>query len=94
MRHEPEPLPPACPKLAEEGFARYKAKGKVLALEVTEEHIDTHFPENHFIAPWGEPMRVNPGDMLCVPLDDSHQVVEQIYRIDRQAFHQTYAPDH
>jgi hypothetical protein len=40
----------------------------------------------HFVATWGEPMRVRAGDFLASPTE-----LNEVYRIARAEFFETYA---
>jgi hypothetical protein len=68
-------------------FSIYKAKGKVMAIEMTEELLEKlKFPkELYFIAPWDEKVIVKKNDFLVCPIDFS-----EIYRIARKEFFETY----
>lgn len=71
----------------EDGFSRYKAKGKVFGIEMTEALFKKlKFPtELHFIAPWDEKVLVKQNDLLVCPPDYS-----EVYRIAREEFFETY----
>ncbi len=68
-------------------FNFYKAKGKVVALEMTESVLRKfNLPDEFsFIAPWKEDMIVKKDDFLVCPPDYS-----EIYRIARLEFFETY----
>ncbi len=75
---------------AEDHFSLYKAKGKVIALEMTSSllskfNLDSVF---YFIAPWSEEMVTKKDDFLVCPQDYS-----EIYRIARKEFIETYQVD-
>jgi hypothetical protein len=59
----------------------WKAKGECKALMYEGEPTS-------FMASWGEPMILKPGDMICSPLPD----LNEIYRIAKVEFDSTYAP--
>ena len=68
----------------DDGWVLFKPTGKVKAIVVTDDVIQTIGSE--FIAPWGEPMKVAVGDMLCVPYPNNNEV----YRIAKKEFEETY----
>ena len=48
-----------------------------------------------FLAAWGEPMRVEAGDWIVMPLVSTHERVDvfgEIYRIEQGVFEATYRP--
>lgn len=65
-----------------DGVKWYKAKGKgeVFAFEYKGESIK-------FMAPWDEPVPCYDGDFIARPVGGD---VNDIYRIERETFHQTY----
>lgn len=75
---------------ADDGFSVYKAKGKVIAVEMTSDLLKqlNIGEEYYFIAAWGEEMVVKKDDYLASPLDYS-----EVYRIARKEFFETYQPD-
>lgn len=81
-----EPRPCADPALAEEGFQTYRPKGKIWALQLSEEEVARSFPQGKFIAPWGSEMLIAPNDYLATP----YPVANEIYRIEEHAFDTTY----
>ena len=74
--------------LTSEGYEAYRPTGRVWAKRVTKEDIEQWFPKQKFVASWGEPMAVDENDMIAVPWPNGGE----IYRIERVAFQQTYAP--
>ena len=82
------PAPATTPALADEGFQLFTACGRVWAYRLTQAECEESFPSNSFMAPWGEPMRIEPGDYLCVP----NPAGGEVYRIEKGAFAKTYAP--
>ena len=74
--------------LTSEGYEAYRPTGRVWAKLVTKEDIEQWFPKQKFVASWGEPMAVDENDMIAVPWPNGGE----IYRIERVAFQQTYAP--
>lgn len=52
--------------------------------------MDEWFKAGKFVAPWGEDMIVEEGDLLAVP----HPKGGEVYRIEQKAFAQTYMRDH
>jgi hypothetical protein len=83
------PEPASDPALGEEGFKLYRPIGKILAREVSGVEVSTHFPAGQFIASWGSPMEVLPGDFLAMPFPAGGE----LYRIEKGAFANTYAKD-
>ena len=81
------PEPATTPEVAAEGFQLFVACGHVWAHQVTQAECDASFPSSSFMAAWGEPMRVEPGDFLCMPSPAGGEV----YRIAKDAFAETYA---
>jgi hypothetical protein len=83
--------------LAAEGFdGPFEPLGRVLALEVGAALLAELFPTGRFVAPWGEEMLVETGDMLATPADPAGgrpAVVTEVYRIARSAFEQTYVQE-
>ena len=79
--------PATTPEMAEEGFQLFTACGHVWAHQITQAECDASFPSSSFMAAWGEPMRMEPGDFLCMPSPAGGEV----YRIEKDAFAQTYA---
>lgn len=71
------------------GFALYRASGEINALELTQTNLKALGLEApfQFMAPWGESMVAKTGDYLAVPKGE-----EEVYRIARREFHETYAP--
>jgi len=74
---------------AEEGFALYRASGEIDALELSDANLNALGLEApfQFEAPWGETMVAKTGDYLAVPKGE-----EEVYRIARREFQETYAP--
>jgi len=58
------PEPASKPELAREGFQLFQACGRVWAYRVSRADCEEFFPSNSFMAPWGEPMRIEPDDYL------------------------------
>ena len=81
------PEPATTPEMAAEGFQLFAACGHVWAHQVTQAECDASFPSSTFMAAWGEPMRMEPGDFLCMPSPAGGEV----YRIEKDAFAETYA---
>uniref|UniRef100_A0A7S3AIZ4 Uncharacterized protein n=1 Tax=Haptolina ericina TaxID=156174 RepID=A0A7S3AIZ4_9EUKA len=75
--------------LAKEGFLTYLPTGKVWAHELSETDCAQHFSNGAFMASWGEPMAVMPGDYIATPWP----AATEVYRVEREAFSKTYAPD-
>jgi len=77
-------------KKEEGGFSQYKAKGKVIGIEMTLSFLNKIRFNNvfSFIAPWNEEMIVKENDFLVCPPDFS-----EIYRIARKEFFETYQLD-
>jgi len=73
---------------AEEGFALYRASGEIDALELSDANLNALGLEApfQFEAPWGETMVAKTGDYLAVPKGE-----EEVYRIARREFQETYA---
>jgi hypothetical protein len=71
-----------------DGFDEYKPLGQIVALEMTDELLkNLGLPDDfHFIATWGELMRVRAGDFLASPTE-----LNEVYRIARAEFFETYA---
>lgn len=74
---------------AEDGWARYRPRGKVHALIIDDALLsELGQPDSFFIeAPWGEAQRARRDDYLVTPPDYS-----EIYRIARAEFRETYRP--
>jgi len=62
-------------------WATYQATGECKAVPYTGTNTE-------FMAPWGEPMQLHTGDMICTPLPQKGEV----YRIAAQEFSETYRP--
>ena len=75
-------------KPGEGAFDEYEPKGKIIALELTQERMARlGFADPfYFEAPWKEPMKACAGDFLAAPLDYS-----EVYRIGRKEFFETYS---
>jgi len=74
-------------KSIDSDYSIYKAKGKIIALQMTvtllnELNLEKEF---FFIAPWGEAMIVKSDDFLATTFDYS-----EVYRIARKEFFETY----
>lgn len=82
-------------ELEAEGFQAYEPCGRVLALKVDTALLAKHLPEGKFLAAWGSEMLVEDGDFLCAPAPPGETgppaSVNEIYRIEKTAFAQTYA---
>ena len=73
----------------EDGYAEYKAVGEVNAMALKAETLralDIEAPF-HFVASWGEEMVAKPDDFLVIPTGG-----QEVYRIARQEFWETYEP--
>lgn len=85
---------PDSAELSANGYKAYNAKGRVLALEVTQGILEQHLPGGRFIASWGTPMVCEVGDFLCSPVlpgATPSAPLGEIYRIETGAFAQTYS---
>ena len=82
---------PEAEHLRLQGFMSYKPRRRVLAVEVDEALLAKHFPSRMFMAPWNEPMAVEPGDFL-VNGNQSTESITEIVRIERMTFFETYEP--
>mmetsp|Transcript_137328 Transcript_137328/g.342427 ORF Transcript_137328/g.342427 Transcript_137328/m.342427 type:complete len:183 (-) Transcript_137328:29-577(-) len=80
------PEPAADQALADEGFQLYQATGRCLAHQVTDEEVARDFPAGKFMAAWGEPMSLEPGDYIASPLPAANEIA----RIAASAFAHTY----
>ena len=88
LRYErARPEPASDPVLAEEGFKLYRPTGKIWARSVSEEDIETHFPDERFMASWGSPMAIEAGDYLAIPFPNGGE----LYRVKQSAFDKTYS---
>lgn len=80
-------------------YELFSPKGRVRAVEVTAEiaeRLGFRFNasgEYHFKASWGETMVVKVGDYLVIPLNEDASPMGEVYRIERNAFGQTYRSD-
>merc|ERR1712232_600679 len=83
---------PDAEELAAEGFKAYASNRRILAVEA-DEAILRKFPEGRFVAAWGEPMLVEIGDYLASGLPGEDQRIHEVYRIEKEAFAQTYSAD-
>ena len=61
------------------GDSIFQAKGSCMALQYNGEPTE-------FIASWGEPMVLKPGDLICTPLPS----MDEVYRIALAEFLNTY----
>jgi len=77
--------------LADAGFKWYSPKGvPVLALQVEAGDIP---PGGHFLANWGTPMLLEPGDYLVARwADEQEAAFTEVYRVEREAFEETFGP--
>ena len=71
--------------LQDEGFRLYSATGRVWAHQLGEQECAASFPAGQFIAAWGEPMAVAPGDWLVAP----RPAANEVYRVEVSAFAKT-----
>ncbi len=74
----------------EDGFSEYQSLGKVRAL-VFEGNLIDDFNlgrEFYFVASWGEKTIIKENDFIVCPLD-----YNEVYRIARKEFFETYKPD-
>lgn len=95
-------------ELKAEGFQAFKPTGRCIALQVDEQmlkelgishhndELGIDVPGGEFVAAWGSPMLVEPGDFLCAPAPAGEtgkppEVITEVYRIERAAMEQTYA---
>jgi hypothetical protein len=71
------------------GWASYQPKGKITAIELTDGVLQTLALSNafQFMAAWQEPMQAQKGDFLAL-LEGG---AEEVYRIAREEFFETYA---
>ena len=85
-------------RLHREGFMEYKAQKTIFGHQVTEDDMEWfHFddpPPNggddvaaHFVAPWGECMRVEAGDWIVMSYPEGNP---EIYRVEGLVFDVTY----
>lgn len=74
----------------QDGWGKYQPLGRVIAIELNAESLkNIGMPEEFkFVASWNESMIAKAGDFLACPADYS-----EVYRIARQEFFETYAPD-
>lgn len=77
-------------KNIDDTWDEYIPKGKVKALEVSPELLAVLAQTSPFsiLAPWGEEQRVEANDYLVTPVDRNNE----IYRIERSSFEETYQP--
>lgn len=104
------PIPRAHPDVEEldsEGFMKYPSKNRIMALQMTAEDVEANFEQGHFMAAWGQPMLIEPGDFLAATVAPSSATAAaesttattgegceeftEMYRIEQKAFFQTYA---
>lgn len=71
---------------SEHGWDRYQAVGQCVAVPYVSANHGLK-PELTFTAIWGEDMVLKEGDMLCCPVG----AAEEVYRIARKEFEETYA---
>jgi len=76
-------------KPAGDGWAEYQSEGRIIALELTPERLESLNlpPVMEFMAPWDDPMVAKANDFLGCPFDYS-----EVYRIARKEFFETYKP--
>eukprot|EP00927_Polykrikos_kofoidii_P075439 TRINITY_DN71642_c0_g1_i1.p1 TRINITY_DN71642_c0_g1~~TRINITY_DN71642_c0_g1_i1.p1 ORF type:complete len:194 (-),score=48.32 TRINITY_DN71642_c0_g1_i1:133-714(-) len=88
---------PDADELRAEGFQAYKPCGRCLGMVATEEIIAEFAPGGKFIAAWGQPMLVEPGDILAAPAPPGHvgkpDFIVEVYRIEKACFGETYVPE-
>jgi hypothetical protein len=85
-------------ELEAEGFKAFVPCGRIIALQADASFIAQHFPKGKFIAVWGAEMCVEDGDFLAAPMPPANRsmpnlVVTEVYRIEKDAFNQTYMKD-
>lgn len=92
-------------ELKAEGFQAFEPTGRCIALQVDEQMLEKlgivteengiDVPGGEFLASWGSPMLVEPGDFLCAPAPAGEtgnpEVISEVYRIEQKAMKQTYA---
>jgi len=87
------PMQPRNDEIMGKGFAVYRSRRQIQALEVTAEDMkffgEGGNGEAQFMAPWGSPTLVEENDILATtfPLDDAKP---EVYRIELSVFKQTY----
>ena len=79
---------PADAALASQGYKAYTPTGQAWAQQLDERAIAANFPEGKFMAPWGSEIIIEPGDWLAT----TAPLANDIYRIERNAFRNTYKP--
>ena len=84
---DPEDLPDDH-ELQSKGFKMYKPNRRVIAIEVSEA-LATKFGGS-FMAAWGQEMVVTAGDFLASGNKSDDGIVQEIIRIERNAFLETY----
>ncbi len=69
-------------------WSRYQGKGEVMALEIDDQVLAVIGKNDsfHIMAPWDSSQRANKGDFLVSTMPD----LDEIYRIGRQEFEETY----
>lgn len=76
--------------ITEEGFKEYIPTGKIIAIQMTTERMNTlGFQDKaYFIASWGQKMVVKANDFLVSPINS-----QEVYRIAQKEFFETYLED-
>jgi len=74
--------------LQAQGFRCYTPTGRAWAQQVDQATVSACFPAGKFIAPWGSEMMIAPGDWLATAAPSA----DEIYRIEKTAFANTYSP--
>jgi hypothetical protein len=75
--------------LAEEGFKKYSPTGRIWARALSSEEILQCFPSGYFVASWGSPVPVKPGDYLALPFPKC----DAVYGISDDLLNKTYSLD-
>ena len=74
--------------LASQGYKAYKPTGQAWVQQLDENGIEANFPAGKFMAQWGSEMMIEPGDWLTT----TAPLADEVYRIERIAFSNTYRP--
>jgi hypothetical protein len=77
-------------ELEAQGYKAYASVRQILAIRVDEEILQ-YFPMGQFVASWGESMAVELDDYLCCGEPSHDGKVQEVYRVQSQAFSETYA---
>lgn len=80
--------------LKNEGFKEYRSINKITVRRIFDDDMDwfrdlSNENEVHFMAPWGEPMLIEEGDVIAMPVNEPGKY----YRIDYNTFKETYVLD-